>query len=124
MPGPKLRTVSGVKEPYPLGDFPEGFIHTVAGEISVLLAMGRVDLEGKNWEQIFAKAIGAEWRPSNVGLDDILMENVSAAWGAKTIKNNYPFSARRAKLISGRNPYSQDRGNIDLALLSSEFIEG
>lgn len=103
MKNPKLRTVGGVQEPYPIGKFPDGFIHTVAGEISATLAIGRTDIEGKDWEQIFAKAIKAEWHPSVVGLDDILIPELSAAWGAKTVKNNSPFIATNIRLISGRN---------------------
>ena len=102
MSNPKLIT-RGVKEPYPLGEFPEGFAHTVAGELSAAIAIGRTDIEGKDWEKIFAKAINAEWRPSVVGLDDILVPNLSAAWGAKTIKKNNPFTAHNIRLISGRN---------------------
>lgn len=114
MTSPKLRTVRGVKEPYPLGEFPKGFVHVVAGEISAALAIGRMDIEGKDWEQIFAKAIGAVWKPSVVGLDDILIPKLSAAWGAKTVKNNHPFTATRLRLISGRNSptYSYDVSDI------------
>jgi hypothetical protein len=100
---PKLRGKGGVKEPYPLGEFPNGFIHAVASELSVAMATGRTEIEGKDWEQIFAKAIAAEWRPSVVGLDDILVPTLSAAWGAKTIKNDNPFTVRSIRLISGRN---------------------
>ena len=48
MPDPRLRTVSGVKEPYPLGEFPKGFVRLIAGQISAALAVGRTDIEG-NW---------------------------------------------------------------------------
>lgn len=110
---PKLRT-GGVKEPYPLGEFPKGFAHTVAGELSAAIAIGRTNIEGKDWEQIFAKAIKAEWRPSVVGLDDILAPALSAAWGAKTIKNNNPFTAHNIRLISGRNSPSYSYGISDI----------
>lgn len=114
MSGPKLRTVTGVKEPYPLGSFPDKFVHSVAGQISAAIAVGRTDIEGKDWEKIFAEAIGAEWQPSVVGLDDILMPNISAAWGAKTVKNPKPFKAKKIRLISGRNSptYSYDVSDI------------
>lgn len=100
---PKLRGTKGVKEPYPLGKFPDGFVHAVASELIAAMATGRTEIEGKDWEQIFAKAIGADWRPSVVGLDDILVPSLSAAWGAKTIKNDHPFTARNIRLICGRN---------------------
>lgn len=50
---------------------------------------------------MFAEAIGAEWRPSNVGLDDIVLGNCT--WGAKTIKANNPWAVQKIRLISGRN---------------------
>lgn len=114
MTSPKLRTVGNVKEPYPLGEFPKNFVHIVAGEISASIALGRLDIEGTEWEQIFAKAIGAEWRPSVVGLDDILVPALSAAWGAKTIKHLNPLAAKKIRLISGRNSptYSYDISDI------------
>ena len=114
MPDPRLRTVSGVKEPYPLGEFPKGFVRLIAGQISAALAVGRTDIEGKDWEKIFATAIGAEWHPSVVGLDDILVPELSAAWGAKSVKNNKPFTAKKIRLISGRNSptYSYDVSDI------------
>ena len=58
-------------------------------------------LEGEDWEEIFARSIGANWTPSNVGLDDIQYGNM--AWGAKTVKNQNPFDVRHLRLISGRN---------------------
>lgn len=58
-------------------------------------------LEGTDWEQIFARLIGARWKPSNVGLDDVVLEQT--AWGAKTVKNDNPATASRIRLISGRN---------------------
>lgn len=114
MESPKLRTVEHVEMPYPLGKFPDGFVHKIVGEIVASLACGREDLEGKDWEKIFAKGIGAKWKPSNVGLDDILVPWFSAAWGAKTIKHNNPFAAEKIRLISGRNSpaFSYDVSNI------------
>ncbi len=58
-------------------------------------------LEGTDWEQIFARLIGARWKPSNVGLDDVVLEQT--AWGAKTVKNDNPATVSRIRLISGRN---------------------
>lgn len=113
MTGPKLRK-GNVKEPYQIGTFPDDFVHILAGELTAALAVGRMDIEGKDWEQIFAKAIKAEWKPSVVGLDDILVPALSAAWGAKTVKNNKPFKATKIRLISGRNSpvYSYEVSDI------------
>lgn len=113
MTGPKLRK-GNVKEPYQIGTFPDDFVHILAGELTAALAVGRMDIEGKDWEQIFAKAIKAEWKPSVVGLDDILVPSLSAAWGAKTVKNSKPFKATKIRLISGRNSpvYSYEVSDI------------
>ena len=51
--------------------------------------------------EIFARLVSAEWKPSNVGLDDIVLEQT--AWGAKTVKNNKPSTVKKIRLISGRN---------------------
>lgn len=110
MKDPKLRTVSGVKEPYPLGKFPKKFEYSVAEQISIAIATGRTDIAGEEWERIFSKAIGATWKPSNVGLDDILVPEISAAWGAKSVKNKKPFSAKVVRLISGRNSLQYSYG--------------
>lgn len=119
---PKLRTVGNVKEPYPLGEFPKNFAHIVAGELSAAIALGCLDVEGKEWEQIFAKAIGAEWQPSVVGLDDILVRELSAAWGAKTVKNTNPFKAKKIRLISGRNSPTYSYNVSDIKSMPPEEL--
>jgi hypothetical protein len=105
MPGdksPRLRTVEKVKPPYPLNKFPKDFGFRVGKEIIYLLATkGRPDLEGSEWENIFASCVGADWKPSNVGLDDIVLD--TCAWGAKTVKSVKPSEAETVRLISGRN---------------------
>ncbi len=58
-------------------------------------------LEGSDWEQIFARLIGARWKPSNAGLDDVVLEQT--AWGAKSVKNDNPSKTKKVRLISGRN---------------------
>jgi hypothetical protein len=67
-------------------------------------------LEGSEWEQIFANAINGEWKPSPVGLDDIIKGN--CAWGAKTVKNRNPFTVSSIRLISGRNNPEYSYGRI------------
>lgn len=99
---PKLRTVEKYKPPYPLNQFPSSFPVNLGKEIVYFLATRGVDrLEGSDWEEIFANIIGAKWKPSNVGLDDVVLQQT--AWGAKTVKNKNPFRARKVRLISGRN---------------------
>lgn len=98
---PKLRSVEKHKPPYPLNKFPAAFAESIAMQIVVNLYAVGESIEGAQWEEMFAKAIGAEWKPSNVGLDDIVLQQT--AWGAKTVKNAKPLRADRVRLISGRN---------------------
>jgi len=99
---PKLRTVEKAIPPFLLNEFPKDFPFILGKEIVYLLASkGKPTLEGEDWEAIFATCIGAEWKPSNVGLDDVILGNT--AWGAKTVKATNPSTAKKVRLISGRN---------------------
>lgn len=99
---PKLRTVEKYKPPYPLNTLPKEFALNLGREIVYLLASrGTPRLEGSDWEEIFARIVGAQWKPSNVGLDDIVLQQT--AWGAKTVKNRKPSTVSKVRLISGRN---------------------
>lgn len=99
---PKLRTVEKYAAPYPINNFPSDFALNLGKEIVYLLASrGTPRLEGSDWEEIFARLIGAQWKPSNVGLDDVVLEQT--AWGAKTVKNKRPSTVSKVRLISGRN---------------------
>lgn len=101
---PRLRTVTKSVSAYPLNQFNSEFPYILGQEIVYLLASkGRADLQGNEWEQIFALCIGAEWKPSNVGLDDVVMGNT--AWGAKTVKSGVKdfTNLKKVRLISGRN---------------------
>lgn len=99
---PKLRTVDKSLPPFPLNEFPKDFPFTLGKELVYLLASkGKAILEGPEWEAIFATCIGAEWKPSNVGLDDVILGNT--AWGAKTVKATKPSTQKKVRLISGRN---------------------
>jgi hypothetical protein len=87
---------------FPLNKFPKNFAIDLGKEIIYLLSTrGTPRLEGNDWEEIFAKIIKATWKPSNVGLDDIVYEQT--AWSAKTVKNNSPATVSKIRLISGRN---------------------
>ena len=99
---PKLRTAQKIEPPYRLGKFPKTFAVSVGKQIIYFLATKSVpSLEGPEWERIFANAIGANWKPSNVGLDDIVLKN--CAWGAKSVKSTNPWKQETVRLISGRN---------------------
>jgi len=102
MKNPRLRNVEKYRPPFPLNCFPKGFGLELGRDIVYHLTTRTTSsLEGNEWEQIFARLVGAGWKPSNVGLDDVVLEQT--AWGAKTVKHNNPHEARRVRLISGRN---------------------
>ncbi|OGS23437.1 MAG: hypothetical protein A2297_01310 [Elusimicrobia bacterium RIFOXYB2_FULL_48_7] len=102
MKNPKLRVVDKYKAPFQLNKFPHNFAIELGKEIIYFLASrGTPRLEGSDWEEIFARLINAQWKPSNVGLDDIVFGQT--AWGAKTVKNPNPLTATAVRLISGRN---------------------
>ena len=102
MKKPKLRTVEKYKPPFPLNRFPANFHINLGKEVIYLLSSrGTPRMEGTDWEEIFARLIKAEWKPPNVGLDDIVLEQT--AWGAKTVKNSHPSTVSKIRLISGRN---------------------
>lgn len=99
---PKLKTVNKSAPAYRLNQFPKELPFIIGREIVYLLATkGKPNLVGSEWEEIFAKSIGADWRDSNVGLDDVRLGNT--AWGAKTVKATNPSSIKKIRLISGRN---------------------
>lgn len=99
---PRLRNVEKYHPPFPLNKFPKKFAVNLGREIVYLLASrGNTRLEGSDWEEIFARLVGAKWKPSNIGLDDIVLEQT--AWGAKSVKNRNPSTVSKVRLISGRN---------------------
>lgn len=99
---PKLRTVNKSVSAFPLNEFPKEFPFLLGKELIYLLASkGKPELEGSEWESIYASCIGADWKPSNVGLDDVIIGNT--AWGAKTVKASKPSKQKKIRLISGRN---------------------
>lgn len=100
---PRLRTVNKVVAPFDLNKFPAKFIDTLAKEIVYMMATkSSMSLEGNEWEQIFAECVGAEWKPSNVGLDDVVLNN--CCWGAKTVFGSTNIEKQQTvRLISGRN---------------------
>lgn len=113
MKRPKLRTVEKYKPPYPLNSFPNNFALDLARDIVYILATRHTArLEGSDWEEIFARIIGGRWKPSHVGLDDVLLERT--AWSAKTVKALNPSKAKKVRLICGRNSlsYSYDLDEV------------
>jgi len=113
---PRLRKPVRTVPLYPLNDFPDKFFLRLAERVAVHRATRKaLDIEGKDWEKIFAECIQADWMPTNAGLDDIRHMPSSTAWGAKTVKGRVrtatePRRQKYVRLISGRNhvDYSYD----------------
>lgn len=107
---PRLKKVDKIQPPFPLNNFPADFPFKLGRQIIFLIATKSTPtLEGPEWESIFAQAIGADWKPSNVGLDDIILKN--CAWGAKTLKDSSPWTKKQVRLISGRNSPTYSYGS-------------
>lgn len=118
---PRLRTVNKVAPPFKLNKFPKEFGFKLAQEVVYLLATkGKPVLEGTEWEEIFANCIGAVWKPSNVGLDDIVLG--SCAWGAKTVKANNPSKQKNIRLISGRNSPAYSYGETNISNTTPDYL--
>lgn len=101
---PRLRNVNKAKAPYEINCFPKKFIRTFAEDVICMMATkSSMSLEGDEWERIFADCIGAEWKPSNVGLDDVQLLN--CCWSAKTVKASSKDLShqKQVRLISRRN---------------------
>lgn len=110
---PRLRNAARHKPLYPLNEFPDNFALNLGKELIYILATrDNPDVSGDDWEQIFARCIGVEWKKSNVGLEDVVCGQT--AWSAKTIKNAHPFTHEHVRLITGRNSvdYSFDVANV------------
>jgi hypothetical protein len=121
---PRLRTVEKYKPPYHLNKFPKNFAIDLGREVVYLLASRgkKARLEGSDWEEIFARLVGAQWKPSNVGLDDIILEQT--AWGAKTVKNRRPSSVSKIRLISGRNSPVYSFGDKKISEVDPDQLGG
>ncbi len=103
MKEPRLRHASKAAAPYPINQFPHSFIKRFTEDMIYLHATkDPVTIEGEEWEQVFARCIDAEWKPSNIGLDDVQLG--SCCWSAKTVKGskNNLGAQKEVRLISGR----------------------
>ncbi len=70
---PRLRTVEKYTAPYPINNFPADFPIRLGKEIIFYLATRRTPrIEGGDWEEIFAKIIGAKWKPLRSGNRQLL----------------------------------------------------
>jgi len=102
MQRPKLRDNKGKGpfELYPLGQIPDGVIYEIGKWMTYYFAIGKPDINGEDWGDIFARAISGEHLSKPVGLADVVYEGM--AWSVKSVKNGSPHKAKKIRLISGR----------------------
>ena len=99
---PRLRDSKrlSTKTLYPLNVIPPEMITKMGGYLVYLLYIGRKDITGSDWGDVFADSIGGTHLDSPVGIADVVFGK--NCWSAKTVKIPDPFSASRVRLISGR----------------------
>jgi len=104
-------------------------------------AIGKADISGEDWGDIFAKAIDGGHLSSPVGLADVVIDG--QAWSVKSVKHDKPHECTSLRVISGRsspdysygieNPHNdiQETGNavigiwngrVNIALEKFDFL--
>ena len=88
-------------EVYSFGDIPDNVIISLAGSIVHHIAIGRSDITGDDFGNIFAKSIRGEHLLSSQEWPDVI--KACNGWSAKTVKATKPYTSKKVRLISGRN---------------------
>ncbi len=88
---------------YPLGEFSSDIILQIGKWIVYSFSVGKADINGEDWGDIFAKSIDANHLSKPVRLADVVKEGLS--WSVKSVKNIKPHSCngKSIRIISGRN---------------------
>lgn len=93
---------------YPIGCIPAPVTKEISKRLVYSAAVGKADIAGDEWGDIFAKAIGGVHLASPVGLADVVKGQ--EAWSIKTVKHNTPHNCRSVRIISGRNNLTYSYG--------------
>jgi len=103
MQKPKLRDShkSTRKELYPLGDIPAPVVLTVSKWLTYNIVVGKSDITGDDWGNVFARSIKGSHLASPLGLADVVHEKT--AWSVKTVTASKPHTTNGIRIISGRN---------------------
>ena len=89
------------REPYPINEIPDSIVRLIGKKFVYMLCIGRKDLTGDDWGNVFAEAIGGEHLQSPIGIADVVYDKM--AWSMKTVKNSNPHRVEATvRLISGR----------------------
>lgn len=84
-----------------LGEFPKKLIYEISKWIVYHFAVGKADISGEDWGDIFAKGVSGNHLSSPVGLADVVLDD--GAWSVKSVQNNHPHKCDKIRVISGRN---------------------
>lgn len=76
-------------------------IYEISKWVVYNFAVGKSDISGEDWGDIFAKAVDGEHLSSPVGLADVVLEG--QAWSVKSVKHSKPHDCKKVRVISGRN---------------------
>lgn len=74
-------------------------------------AVGKSNISGEDWGDIFAKSIDGDHMASPVGLADVILEG--KAWSVKSVQHNKPHLCKLLRVISGRNSPDYSYGITD-----------
>jgi len=94
-----------------LGQILDSVLFEIARQLIHRLAVGQSDITGDDFGTIFASAIAGEHRGRPLGIADVIQNG--CAWSVKTVKSSQPFTARKVRLISGRNSPDYSLGISD-----------
>lgn len=96
---------------YPLGEFPRKLIYEISKWIVYHFAVGKPDISGEDWGDIFAKGVDGNHLASPLGLADVVLAD--GAWSTKSVKFNRPHECEKIRVISGRNSPDYSYGITD-----------
>ena len=102
MERPRLRDNRGLApfELYQLGQIPKHTINEFGKYFAYQYAVGKTDITGSEWGDIFAAGIGGVHLDSPLGIADVVYD--TQCWSAKTVKHDNPHSQQKVRVISGR----------------------
>ena len=98
---PRLRDNQLAAWPYAVTATPQSHIFSFAEEITKSAYLGKADIQGDEWGDMFANAVGGGHLASPVGHVDVTKGKL--AWSVKTVKDKTPHRKRVIRIISGRN---------------------
>lgn len=109
---PRLRDSAHKRpEPYPLNNPPKQIITEMAKRFVYLFAVGKSDISGEEWGDVFSHAVDGDHLASPVGLADVVKEGFS--WSVKSVKQQSPHQSTKFRAISGRNSPDYSYGITD-----------